>query len=94
MANASETIQQAAAATDAISAEVERAYEALGGIRNRAINGHGVYSDPSHCRQAIAAARVAISAAWEASSAVTWPTEADYNAAEMVTGDENDGAGL
>lgn len=89
MPNALETIQEAAAATDAISAEVDRAYEALSSIRGRAINGHGVYSDPSLCRQALAAARIAISTAWEASS-VTWPTDADYDAADMVAGDEPD----
>lgn len=82
MTDQGDTIAKAAAATDRISAEVDRAYEALHSIQGRTINGHGVYSDPSRCRQAIAAARTALNAAWEASAAVTWPTEADYDAVE------------
>ena len=83
MSTVSDTITKAAAATDAISAEVDRAVAALHGIQGRTINGHGVYSDPSRCRQAIAAARTALNAAWEASAAVAWPTDADYDAAEQ-----------
>lgn len=78
-----DTITKAAAATDKISAEVDRAMAALHGLQFHTINGHGVYSDPSHCRQAIAAARSAINAAWDAAAAITWPTNVDYDAAEQ-----------
>ena len=83
MSTVSDTITKAAAATDMISAEVDRVYQALHSIQGRTINGHGVYSDPSRCRQAIAAARTALNATWDASAAVTWPSEADYDAAEQ-----------
>lgn len=83
MSTVSDTITKAAAATDTISAEVDRAYKTLDSIQGRTINGHGVYSDPSRCRQAIAAARAALNVAWEALAAVSWPTEADYDAAEQ-----------
>ena len=83
MSTVSDTITKAAAATDTISAEVDRAYKALHSIQGRTINGHGVYSDPSRCRQAIAAAKTALNAAWEASAVVTWPTDTDYEAAEQ-----------
>lgn len=49
MSTVSDTITKAAAATDTISAEVDRAYKALHSIQGRTINGHGVYSDPSRC---------------------------------------------
>ena len=83
MSTVPDTITKAAAATDMISAEVDRASKALHSIQGRTINGHGVYSDPSRCRQAIAEARTALNAAWEAAAAVTWPTDADYEAAEQ-----------